>query len=178
MLAVGWCGVRGMACNLSQPCSWSARNTAAGTPMHGGMEEAVGVFERELYSHVGQALPPVPAAAHRAAVRRHSRTQRAEIQYQSVGRMISMQPTSTAAGLCGSVANATIVWAAGSWTAWPKLRPHWRLRACPLPLTSSLLVLAPSCRRFPGDWHRALQEELLERCPSDSRVATLLLANC
>lgn len=57
----------------------SARNTAAGTPMHGDMEEAVGVFERELYSHVGQTLLLVPAAVHRAAVRRHSRTHGAEI---------------------------------------------------------------------------------------------------
>ena len=47
----GWCGVRGMAPWLATclNCPWSARNTAAGTPMHGAMEEAVGVFERELY---------------------------------------------------------------------------------------------------------------------------------
>lgn len=77
-----------------------------------------------------------------------------------------MQPTSTAAGLCGSVANAMIVWATGSRTAWPELCTG---------VCSNLFVLAPSCRRFPGDWHR---EELLERCPSDSRVAALLLANC
>ena len=137
-------------------CPWSAQHSSR----HADASRQWAVLERAIAILGTAAAATVPAAGRPAAVRRQSHAARGDI-----GRLLACNPpppqrVSAARWLmrrlCGSLGRGR------------------RGLSSALASAVLVLVLAP-CRRFPGDWH---SEELLEPCPNDSRVATLLLANC